>query len=100
MFPHPLLDMAGVKGNHQLVRAVPKCVAGFVYTERGKSTINSFCLDLDYNSSLKNGTFQMTRLRKPVVIVIDEFSMLDFYLLRTIEGLCRKFAKHGSSRHP
>jgi hypothetical protein len=26
--------------------------------------------------------------------------MLDFYLFRTIEGLCRKFAKHGSSRHP
>ena len=34
------------------------------------------------------------------MIVIDEFSMLDFYLLHTIEGLCRKFAKHGSSRHP
>ena len=34
------------------------------------------------------------------VIVIDEFSMLDFYLFRTIEGLCRRFAKHGSSRHP
>ena len=25
--------------------------------------------------------------------------MLDIYLFRTIEGLCRKFAKHGSSRH-
>ena len=34
------------------------------------------------------------------MIVIDEFLMLDFYLFRTIEGLCRKFAKHGSSRHP
>ena len=34
------------------------------------------------------------------MIVIDEFSMLDFYLLRTIKGLCCKFAKHGSSRHP
>ena len=34
------------------------------------------------------------------MIVIDEVSMLDFCLLRTIEGLCRKFAKHGSLRHP
>ena len=66
----------------------------------GGTTIhNFFCLDLDLNSSLENGTFQTTRLRKTDVIVIDEFSMLDFYLLRTIEGLCRKFAKHGSSRH-
>ena len=44
--------------------------------------------------------FQTTRLRKTDVILIDEFSMLDFYLLRTIEGLCRKFAKHGSSHNP
>ena len=27
------------------------------------------------------------------MIVIDEFSMLDYYLFRTAEGLCRKFAK-------
>ena len=67
----------------------------------GGTTIhNFFCLDLDYNSSLENGTFQTARLRKTDVIVIDEFSMLDFYLLRTIEGLCHKFAKHGSSHHP
>ena len=67
----------------------------------GGTTIhNFFCLDLDYNSSLENGTVQTTRLRKTDVVVIDEFSMLDVYLFRTIEGLCRKFAKHGSSRHP
>ena len=67
----------------------------------GGTTIhNFFCLDLEYNSSLENGTFQTTRLRKTDVIVIDEFSMLDFYLFRTIEGLCQKFAKHCSSRHP
>ena len=67
----------------------------------GGTTIhNFFCLDLDYNSSLENGTFQTTRLRKTDVIVIDEFSMLDFFFFRTMEGLCRKFAKHGSSRHP
>ena len=34
------------------------------------------------------------------MIVIDEFSMLDFYLFRTIECLCRNFAKHCSSQHP
>ena len=34
------------------------------------------------------------------VIVIDEFSTLDFYYFHTIEGLCQKFAKHDSSRHP
>ena len=67
----------------------------------GGTTIhNFFCLDLDYNSSLENGTFQTTRLRKTDVIVIDEFSMLDLFLFRTMEGLCREFAKHGSSRHP
>ena len=32
------LDMSWVKRKQQLVRVVPKCVAGFVYTERGKST--------------------------------------------------------------
>ena len=66
----------------------------------GTTVHNFFCLDLEYNSSLENGTFQTTRLRKTDVIVVDEFSMLDFYLFRTMEGLCRKFAKHGSSRHP
>ena len=67
----------------------------------GGTTIhNFFCLDLEYNSSLENGTYQTTRLRKTDVIVIDEFSMFDFYLFCTIEGLCQKFAKRGSSRHP
>ena len=32
-------------------------------------------------------------LRKTDVLVIDEFSMLDFFLFRKAEGLCRKFAK-------
>ena len=43
---------------------------------------------------------QVTKLRKTDVIVIDEFSMLDYYLFRVAEGLCRKFAKHGASRLP
>ena len=46
----------------------------------GGTTIhNFFCLDLEYNSSLENGTFQTTWLRKTDAIVIDEFSMLDFF---------------------
>ena len=49
---------------------------------------------------LENGTVEVTKLRKTDVIVIDEFSMLDYYLFRTAEGLCRKFAKHGASRLP
>ena len=62
------------------------------------TTIHNFlCLDLGYNSSLENGVFQTTRLRKTDVIVIDEFSMLDYYFFHTIEGLCHTFAKHGSS---
>ena len=43
---------------------------------------------------------QVTKLRKTGVIVIDEFSMLDYYLFRIAECLCRKFAKHGASRLP
>ena len=40
------------------------------------------------------------KLRKTDVLVIDEFSMLDFFLFQTAEGLCRKFAKKNSSCHP
>ena len=35
----------------------------------------------------------MTKLRKTDVIVIDKFSMLDYFLFRTTEGLCRKSAR-------
>ena len=72
-------------------KLVPSGVAAHLI---GGTTIhNFFCLDLKYNSSLENGTFQTTRLRKTDVTVIDELSVLDFYLFRTIEGLCRKFSK-------
>ena len=43
---------------------------------------------------------QVARLRKADVIVIDELSMLDWYLFRTAEGLCRKFCKKGMSGKP
>ena len=50
----------------------------------GGTTIhNFFALDIDCNSSLEHGTTQVSVLRKTNVLVIDEFSMLDFYLLRT-----------------
>ena len=61
---------------------------------------NFFFLDIECNSTLENGTVQVTKLRKTDVIVIDEFSMLDYYLFHTAEGLCRKFAKHRVSRLP
>ena len=58
----------------------------------GTTLHNFFSLDIECNSTLENGTVQVTKLRKTDVIVIDEFSMLDYYLFRTAEGLCRKFA--------
>jgi len=66
----------------------------------GGTTIhNFFALDIECNSRLEHGTTQATLVRKTDVLVIDKFSMLDFYLLRTAEGLCCKFARHGSSKH-
>ena len=60
----------------------------------GGTTIhNFFSLDTDCNSGLENGTIQVTKVKKTDILVIDEFSMLDFLLFRTAEGLCRKFAK-------
>ena len=59
----------------------------------GTTLHNFFGLDIECNSSLENGTVQVAKLRKTDVLVIDEFSMLDFFVFRTAEGLCRKFAK-------
>ena len=61
---------------------------------------NFFSLDIDCNSTLENGTVEVARLRKTDVLVIDEFSMLDYHLFRVAEGLCRKFAKKHVSCHP
>ena len=54
---------------------------------------NFFSLYIDCNSTLENGTVEVARLRKTDVLVIDEFSMLDYNLFRVAEGLCGKFAK-------
>ena len=59
-----------------------------------------FNLDIELNCNLEHGTAQTTTLRKTDVLVVDEFSMLDATLFRTMEGLCRRYAKKGSSRHP
>ena len=59
-----------------------------------------FKLDIDLKCGLEHGTAQTTSLRKTDVIIIDEFSMIDATLFLTIEGLCRRYAKKGSSKHP
>ena len=86
--------------SHHLVtsKLVPSGAAATVIG--GVTVHNYFALDIQYNSSLENGTIQAAKIRKTDVIVIDEFSMLDFFLFRTAEGLCRKFAKQGVSNLP
>ena len=81
-----------------VVKLAPSGVAAHLI---GGTTLHHFfALDIECNSSLENGTVQVAKLRKTDVLVIDEFSMLDFFLFRIVEGLCRKFAKKHSSRHP
>ena len=59
-----------------------------------------FNLDIELNCNLQHGTAQTTTLRKTNVLVVGEFSMLDTTLFRTMEGLCRRYARKGSSKHP
>ena len=66
----------------------------------GTTVHHMFALDIEYNSLLEEGTVQTTKLRKCDVLVIDEFSMLDWFLFRTAEGLCRKYGKRGCSCKP
>ena len=66
----------------------------------GQTIHHFFSLYIECNSTLEHGTTQATLLRKTDVLVVDEFSMLDFFLLRTMEGLCRKFKKRHSSNSP
>ena len=78
-----------------VVKLAPSGVAAHLIG--GKTIHNFFALDVESNSTLENGTVQVTCLGKTDVIVIDEFFMLDFFLFRTAEGLCRKFARKGAS---
>lgn len=95
-----LKGLIGLAKTHNLVvtKLAPSGVAAHLI---GGTTIhNFFSLDIDCNSSLQNGTIPTTTLRKTDILVIDEFSMLDFFLFRTAEGLCRKFSKHQYSSLP
>ncbi|MCG8626261.1 MAG: AAA family ATPase, partial [Proteobacteria bacterium] len=64
----------------------------------GETTI--FSLDINCNSSLENGIVQVTKVKKTDILVIDEISLLDFFLFRIAEGLCRKFAKNNQHGFP
>ena len=92
-----LIELARTKGL-VVTKVAPSGVAA--HLSGGTTLHNFFGLDIQCDSSLENGTVQAAKLRKTDVIVIDEFSMLDYYLFRTAEGLCRKFAKHRVSRLP
>ena len=92
-----LIELARSKGL-VVTKVAPSGVAAHLI---GGTTLHKFfSLDIECHSTLENGTVEVTKLRKTDVIVIDEFSMLDYYLFRVAEGLCRKFAKHGASRLP
>lgn len=92
-----LIDLAKSKGL-VVTEMAPSGVAAHLIG--GTTVHNFFALDTECNSTLENGTVQVAKLRKTDVIVIDEFSMLDYYLFRTAEGLCRKFAKRVMSNRP
>ena len=92
-----LIELAKSKGL-VVTKVAPSGVAAHLIG--GTTLHNLFSLDIECKSSLENGTVQVTKLRKTDVIVIDEFSMLDYFLFRIAEGLCRKFAKHKVSRFP
>ena len=85
-----LIELAKSKGL-VVTKVAPSGVAAHLI---GGTTLHKFfSLDIECQSTLENGTVEVTKLRKTDVIVIDEFSMLDYYLFRVAEGLCRKFTK-------
>lgn len=92
-----LIELA--KSKHLVVsKLAPSGVAAHLIG--GTTVHNFFGLDIKYNSTLEEGTVQVAKLRKTDVIIIDEFSMLDWFLFRTAEFLCRKYSKRAMSGKP
>ena len=73
-----LIELAKSKG----LAVAEVAFSGIVATSLEVQLYNFFSSDIECD-----GTAQVTKLRKTDVIVIGEFSMLDYYLFRTAEGL-------------
>ena len=58
-----------------------------------------FNLNIHLNCNLQHSTAQTTRQCNTNVLVVNELSMLNATLFRTMEGLCRCYARKGSSKH-
>ena len=65
----------------------------------GTNVHNFFALDIECNSRLEHGTTQAALVCRTNALVIDEFSMITFYVLHTAEGLTRQRASHGRGPH-
>ena len=84
-----LIELAKSKGL-VVSKLAPSGVAAHLI---GRTIHNFFSLDINCNSSLENGTVQVTKVKKTDILVIDEFSTYDFFVFRTAEGLCRSLLK-------
>ena len=85
-----LIELAKSKGL-VVTKVAPNGVAAHLI---GSTALhNFFSLDIECISTLWNGTVQVTKLRKTDVIVIDEFSMLDYitfpYCRRSLWKVCQ-----------
>ena len=79
-----LIELARSKGL-VVTKVAPSGVAAHLI---GGTTLHKFLsLDIECQSTLENDTVEVTKLRKTDVIVIDEFSMLDYYLFHVTESL-------------
>ena len=89
-----IIELAKTKGLIT-TKVAPSGVAATLI--EGTTLHNFYGLDINGDSHLEKGNIQAARLRKTDIIVIDEFSMLDFFIFRTAEGLARKFTEKSVS---